>query len=72
MNEFLWVQNYQQSDVRIKPKTAGWEARMLPLCFAVPLELTVKSIAFMLTDNLEGFLSSLCQFCWLPIFCSLC
>ena len=26
---------YQQSDERIEPETAGWEARTLPLCCAV-------------------------------------
>ena len=26
----------QQPDVRIEPGTAGWEAWMLPLCYAVP------------------------------------
>ena len=33
---FWWVGNYQQSDVRIEPGMAGWVARMLPLCYAVP------------------------------------
>ena len=29
MKGFLWVRNYQQSDLRIEPETAGWEAQML-------------------------------------------
>ena len=36
MKEFLWIRNYQQSDVRIEPGMAGWEARTLLLCYAVP------------------------------------
>ena len=32
----VWVRNYQQSEVRMEPGTAVWEARTLPLCYAVP------------------------------------
>ena len=27
---------YKQSDAGIEPGTAGWEAQILPLCYAIP------------------------------------
>ena len=34
----FWVRFvYQQSDVGIEPRMAGWEVQTLPLCYAVPL-----------------------------------
>ena len=69
-SKIFWFNFYQQSDVRIKPGTAGWEAWTLPLCYAVPpiisycwFYFVVKSNRLFSTllipeDFLESFLQS--------------
>ena len=42
----ILVRKYQWSDVRIELGTAGWEARMLPLCCAVPPPHLLKASSY--------------------------
>ena len=35
----VWVRIYQQSDVRIEPGVAGWEAGILSRLYAVPIDV---------------------------------
>ena len=51
LKDCFWVQIYQHSDARVKPRTARWEARTLPLCYAVARSTNMMFVPVGLIKN---------------------